>query len=390
MTRRKVVYLQGVNGAAYTLPAEDHRLYQAALWTPEANDNELVVRPGVVAGPSNPANVGAASGGVNIAPGTAIVQGTVTGVQGMYACTWDAVTYRAAPRASDSTYRKFYVVARVYDQLASAGTDDWDLEVVLGSGAASVSAAAYPQLPDNCAILRRGSVGPDGVVSVTSALPDLTVARGGVLPVGDRDSDDGAYPGHCRWVTTGLQTWDGSKWQPNGHAVMSSSDRKALDTSGTPTGTLVYEWDTGLLIRWSGGIWRIMSSQGWASTGIINKGFVSTSFLWVPGLGDKIVIPADGVQRDWQANVTVNIKDAAFVRLRRDLAAGNGKPAATTYWPNSVGFQGFTSSGDEVSVAFGAAGSLLGDQAATYYLEARAVVTAKPDVIIPTVQMRAF
>lgn len=390
MTRRKVVYLQGTDAAPYTLPAEDHRLYQAQLWTPAPSGNEHTARAGMVAGPSNPGLITAVAGGVNIDPGAVIVQGTVTGVQGSYGCVWDTTEFRAVPAASGSTYRLFQVVARVYDQLNTAGTDTWDLEVVLGAGAASLPAATYGTLPANCVVLRSGSVNPSGVVSLAAQLPRQTVARGGVLPTQPGDNESGAYPGHCRWTPTGLQTWDGAQWRPNGHAVMSSADRKALNTQVIPTGTLVYETDTELLLRWSAGLWRLMSSQGWSSYGIINKGWLGTDFSWVPGMGEKITIPADLVQRDWQANVAVNIKNAAFVRLRMDLAAGNGKPAGSFYAPGAVGFQGAATGGGEVSVAIASNGNLAGDQAATFYLEARAVVAAQPDVIVPTLQLRAF
>jgi hypothetical protein len=212
MTRRKVSFLQGVDGARYQLPAEDARLNAAALWTPGATG--LLVRGGAVPGPGSPALVTAASGGVNIAPASVVVQGTTTTVQGAYTATWDASEFRSAPASSASTYRRILVVVHVYDRVSGGATEDnWDLEVVLGDGASTLAAAVAPPTPPNSYVLATGSVAPDGVVTVTPTASRLTVARGGVLPVPAADTTAGAYVGQYRdRVGVGLERWDGAAW----------------------------------------------------------------------------------------------------------------------------------------------------------------------------------
>lgn len=210
MAKRKVSFLQGTDAVRYKLPAEDNRLNTAAAWTPAAAG--LQVRSGIAAGPGAPGAVTAVTGGVSIAPATVLVQGTVTTVQGVYACTWDAAEFRAAPAASASQYRRILVVVRVYDQANNAAKDDWDLEVVLGVGAASLAAAVAPTVPDNSFVLRAGSVDPSGVVTLTGA-STFTVGRGGILPVDAADTLPGAYLGQYRdHPTRGLQRWTGSVW----------------------------------------------------------------------------------------------------------------------------------------------------------------------------------
>lgn len=221
MTRRKVSYLQGTTAAKYLLPAEDHRLNRAALWTPSSTP--MRPRGGVVPG-SSATVVTATAGGVNIAAGHAVVPGTVTGVQGVYECTWDASEFRAAPAASASTYRRILVIARVYDQLNTAAKDDWDLEVVLGNGAASLGAAVAPAVPDNSVVLKSGSVAPDGTVSLSGVFP-WTVARGGICPVDPADTTAGVYVGQYRdHPTYGPQRWDGAGWRITGVPAVASGD----------------------------------------------------------------------------------------------------------------------------------------------------------------------
>lgn len=214
MTRRKASYIQGTTAVKYQLPAEDARLNDAAGWTPGASG--LLVRGGVVPGPGGPGVVTAATGGVNIAAGTAVVQGTTTSVQGAYRCTWDASEFRAVTADSGTTYRRFILVVRLYDQLNGGAKDDWDLEVVYGAGAATLAAATVPPTPANSLVIKSGSVDPSGVVSVSGVLP-LTVPRGGILPVDATETTAGAYVGHYRdHPTLGLQRWSGTIWTAAG------------------------------------------------------------------------------------------------------------------------------------------------------------------------------
>lgn len=212
MTKRAISYLQGLESDPYELPAEDHRLNSGALWTPGGG---LRSRAGIVAGAGGSAVVTATAGGVNIASGQAVCDGRVNGTQGAYVATWDAPEFRAVPAASATTYRRFIVIAHVHDQVSGGDGDDvWDLEVLLGNGAGTLAAAVEPALPTTGAVcvLRRGSVDPNGAVTLTG-LRTLTVARGGIVPVEDGDTSGGnegfLYRSH---PTQGLQRWVDGKW----------------------------------------------------------------------------------------------------------------------------------------------------------------------------------
>lgn len=134
-----------------------------------------------------------------------------------------------------------------------------------------------------------------------------------------------------------------------------------------------------------------LASYEYFTQGTVNTAWASTSYAWSTGLGAKNVIDADGVARQWGATCAVNVAAGpAWWRFRVDLAAGNGKAATTTYWPNTTGFRMAPPAGSELGFALQAGGSLLGDQAATLYLEARAEVANQPNVIIPTVRLGAY
>lgn len=115
-----------------------------------------------------------------------------------------------------------------------------------------------------------------------------------------------------------------------------------------------------------------------------NPGWASTAMLWVAGLGAKITIPADGVPRTWTSTVAVNVIGTGRVRYRCDLAAIPGKAATSTYWPATDG-QRFVTGTNEIGGTVQAGGSLLGDQAATLYVEARAEVANGATFNLPSV-----
>lgn len=216
MTIRKVSYLQGTVPAPYKLPAEDHRLNHAGLWTPDSVGGGLRVRSGIVPGPGSPGAVAVVAGGVNTNPFQAIIQGSITSTQGVYEVVSDAVEFRAITAASGTEYRRGYVIARIYDQLNPGTGTVQDLpaiEVVYGPNAASAGAATLPTLPANSLVLREFAVSNTGVITLTSTLPPWTVARGGVQPVDATDAVAGAYPGQYRdHPTLGPQRWTGSVW----------------------------------------------------------------------------------------------------------------------------------------------------------------------------------
>lgn len=186
MTRRKASFLQGPTASKYSLPAEDHRLNQAGLLLPDATaaGKPLQIRPGVFPGPFSPGAVTVTTGGVNVNPFHAVVQGTVNGTQGPYMVTSDAVEFRAVTAASASEFRRGYVIVHVYDQISGIDvTDNWDVEVVYGPNAGTAGAATLPARTANSAILREFAVSNTGVITLVANTAELTAPRGSTLSV---------------------------------------------------------------------------------------------------------------------------------------------------------------------------------------------------------------
>lgn len=217
MTRRKASFLQGTTAAPYLLPAEDHRLNHAGLWAPSSLPGAaaLAVQNGIVWGPGNPGAVTVVAGGVNINPFHAIVQGSRSGVQGVFELTSDAVEFRAITAASSTQYRKGRLGIRVYDQGAGAAKDDWDIEVLYGAAAATAGAATLPPLPLDSTWfeLRTFDVSNTGAITLSGTTP-RTTGRGGILPVEAGDVTPGAVAGQYRdHPTNGLERWTGIAWE---------------------------------------------------------------------------------------------------------------------------------------------------------------------------------
>jgi hypothetical protein len=225
MTRRKASFLQGPTAAKYSLPAEDHRLNQAGLLIgdPTTAGRPLQVRPGVLVGPFSPGAVAVTTGGVNVNPFHAVVQGTVNGTQGPYLLTSDAVEFRAVTAASASEFRRGYVLVHVYDQVSGIDVqDNWDVEVVYGPNAATAGAATLPSRTANSVILKEFAVSNTGVITLVAASGEFTGPRGGILPVladganvPGHDGAAGSFDGHYRdHPTYGLQRWTAAAgWQ---------------------------------------------------------------------------------------------------------------------------------------------------------------------------------
>lgn len=184
MTLRKVSFLQGVDGARYQLPAEDHRLNHAGFWTPDTSQAPLAVRSGVVWGPGTPGAVTVVAGGLSVTPFHAVIQGTVNGVQGPYEVTSDAAEFRAVVAGSPTEFRRGLLIARVRDRISAADlVDEWVIEPVYGPNAATAGEAQLPALPANSVQLREFAVSNTGVITLAGPPTPRTVPRGVVLPL---------------------------------------------------------------------------------------------------------------------------------------------------------------------------------------------------------------
>jgi hypothetical protein len=168
----------------------------------------------------------------------------VNGTQGPYLLTSDAVEFRAVTAASASEFRRGYVLVHVYDQVSGIDVvDNWDVEVVYGSNAATAGAATLPARTPNSVILKEFAVSNTGVITLVAASGEFTGPRGGILPVladgvnaPGHDGAAGSYLGQYRdHPVFGPQRWIGTDWIPIGQASIYG---KAWRTSGFSTATL--------------------------------------------------------------------------------------------------------------------------------------------------------
>lgn len=185
--------------------------------------------------------------------------------------------------------------------------------------------------------------------------------------------------------------YTGSVWRQSHLATLTAVQRQALTSAILHDGFEVFETDTDRVVYWNGSRWRLRTAEATGTTGGTNSGWAGTTFAWVAGLGAKIVIPADGIARRWQAVANCNITGDGYLRIRADLAVGSGgTPAASSsYGPGSNGFRQVVTSSQEYSLALQHGGDLDGDQALTLYLEARSNVAASGSFILPQLSVVA-
>lgn len=231
----------------------------------------------------------------------------------------------------------------------------------------------YPS-SNRAAVLAAGSDETSDLVSLTA--PPSTTAPGAQLVMrGPGRATDGA--------AGGIQLVGSSLALP----AVTSTTRKAW--TSWPAGAFVLESDTGRPIYSPDGVtWRLVVPSQQFTQGGVSNAWAGTTFAWVPGAGAQLQVPVDGVRRDWAAECATDCTgtSGAWWRYRMDLAAGNGKAASTSYWPNATGFHMVWST--EGSFSLQAGGTLLGDQAATFYLEFHADTAGGPNIVIPTVTLR--
>lgn len=183
----------------------------------------LVTRGGVAQGVGGNLQVtqnGSPNMSVNVASGQVYVPGTEGSKQATYSCINDATKNLTISAADGTNPRIDLVVAKVQDTLYSGGTDSWSLAVVTGTPAGSPS---VPTQPANSVALGQVLVGA-GVTSITNA--DITDRRYYMATAG-------------------------------GVITCPSTDRPSSTT--VPTGTIIYESDTGLHRKLVGSSWLLLS-----------------------------------------------------------------------------------------------------------------------------------
>jgi len=108
---------------------------------------------------------------VNVAAGTAVIDGTENSVtQGSYICTNDAVVNLAIAASDPTNPRNDLIVAKVQDAAYSGATNLWSLAVVTGTPAGS---PVDPATPLNAIILARVRVNATVTTIVNANITDL-------------------------------------------------------------------------------------------------------------------------------------------------------------------------------------------------------------------------
>ena len=186
---------------------------------------------------------------VDISTGSAIVPGTENALQASYFVTNHTAAVNLSVSASDATNpRKDLVVARVKDSAYSGALDEWALEVVAGTPAAT---ALFPSVPANSIVLAVVDVAALSTSVVDANITDIrfTSATDGTTTLGNRGfisahsgrslvssayKPDSPYRGQgIRHIADGLREYyDGTAWvQESGHWA-----------SYTPTFTGITAW----------------------------------------------------------------------------------------------------------------------------------------------------
>lgn len=160
---------------------------------------------------------------VDVAAGSAFVDGTLAAAQGVYHVTNDAVTNLTIAAAHATNARKDLVVAKVEDAAYTGATNAWSLAVVTGTPAAS---PAEPATPANSLVL--------ALVDVPAL--DTAIGNAQITDRRPRASALGAP------------------------IVCTSTTRPASPTEGM----VVYEIDTDRIVVYTGAAWVVkLDDSGW-------------------------------------------------------------------------------------------------------------------------------
>jgi len=142
---------------------------------------------------------------VIVSAGFCFIDSHDSGGLGTYVCVNDADrTLTVQPAGGAGQYRKDCVVASVYDAETAGTANEWRLEVIQGTYAASAGAAVRPSLPPNCSLLADLSIGPSQTSVAAGNIGDVrnfSVAAGGILPVASNISPNRPHPGQVMYHT---------------------------------------------------------------------------------------------------------------------------------------------------------------------------------------------
>ncbi|MEU0675485.1 hypothetical protein ABZ330_21840 [Streptomyces sp. NPDC006172] len=204
----------GINasGGAPAYNAQQFRQSVSALTTPGASGLQAI--PG--ARPGTGLAVSVAGSTITVTPGSAVVQGASSTVQGPYLAALDANWTQALTAADGTNPRIDLVYLRVRDTDADgSGQRDCIPVYVAGTPAASPTAPTIPAGTTGI-VLATISVPKSGAGSptVSTAARQITVASGGILPTPTAPANP--YVGQYWDDGTQLRRWNGTVWETYG------------------------------------------------------------------------------------------------------------------------------------------------------------------------------
>ncbi|MEU3665741.1 hypothetical protein [Streptomyces virginiae] len=256
------------------------------LWLPSINydetelrkmDSAMVMADGTALGsrpgirPGDPGLAVSLSGTtVNVTAGTATLYRST---QAVYRAQLAATSPGTLSAANASFSRIDLVYLRVWDTAVdSSGLRKADTVYLAGTASASpvqpTPGATEIYIPLATITVPSTGGGGTGAATVSSAVRQITVAPGGILPVSLAAdiAASGLYTGQVRYntVTGGLEVWTGAAWEAQGIWASYTPTWTASTTNPTlGNGTLVSRWcRVGRMINWMGTLTLGSTSNG--------------------------------------------------------------------------------------------------------------------------------
>ncbi|MFD0405026.1 hypothetical protein [Kitasatospora sp. NPDC127116] len=256
-----------------------------------ADGTALGSRPGIR--PGDPGLAVTLSGAaVNVSAGTASLYRPG---QGVYRAQMPATTPGTLAAAHTTWSRIDLVYLRVWDTSVD-GSGQRKADTVLLPGTASATPSAPTPAPTEIYVplatitVPSTGGGGTGAATVSSAVRQLTVAPGGILPVSSAAdiAIAGSYSGQARFNTLRMQPeyWNGVNWAAQGdYTNVTPAWTASVTNPSLGNGTLLSRWArVGRKISWMGtlilgstsnggtGIWSLSLPVQAASTGILQLG----------------------------------------------------------------------------------------------------------------------
>lgn len=307
---------------------------------------------------------GTANMSVDISGGSVAIQGTEAANQGAYLC-FSSATVNLAVAASDPTNARYdLVVAKVEDSVYSGSANEWSLDVVTGTAAAT---PLYPSVPANAIVLAVITVDALASSIVDAKIADVradtatdgttTLGNAGYLAVlGGENLVDStanvASPKHgdrVREIATNRPFfYDGTQWEPEGAvgARVYNSANISITSGALQELTFNSErWDTSAFHSTvsntdrltvpaaHGGIYVIAGHVAFAASGVGDRQ-IEILLNGTTSLAVSRVPPPSGQGR-MSITTVVELSDADYITLRvlqtsggalNVLAAGNYSP----------------------------------------------------------------